>query len=72
LLVLNLDKRGIDRYVGAGVFAEISFAVGRNLTCGKKIKIYLLNPVPENVLNSDELGYWVKLGWIELWTGANL
>lgn len=66
LFVLNLDKHGLAGYIGAGVFAEISFAIGLNLTEGKKIEVVYLNPLPEKSLaHSAELDLWDKLGWIK-------
>lgn len=67
LLVLNLDKKGIKNYIGASVFAEIAFAIGLNISSAKKIKIYRLNHIPQNLPHSDELNLWKKLGWIRKW-----
>lgn len=66
ILALNLDKKGIEGYIGSGVFAEMAFAIGLNKVLNKKIKVYYLNLIPENTLPySDELALWQKLGWIE-------
>ncbi len=67
LFVLNGDLRGATNYIGPSVFAEIAFATGLNLTYGKNIKIYALNPLPENLPHSEELKLWEKLGWIKIW-----
>lgn len=67
LFVLNQKARGIENYIGPSVFAEIAFAIGLNLVQGKKIKIYALNPLPENLPHSEELKLWEKLGWIKIW-----
>ena len=67
LFVLNLKKKGIDGYIGAGVFAEIAFAIGLNRTYNKKIKIFCLNCFPDSLPYSEELKYWEKLGWIKFW-----
>lgn len=66
LLALNFDKKGITGYIGAGVFAEMAFALGLNKTFDKQIKIYYLNSLPKDGLPySDELNLWQELGWIK-------
>jgi len=66
ILALNLDKKGINGYIGSGVFAEMAFAIGLNKVLKKKIKIYYLNSISEKTLPySDELELWQKLGWIK-------
>lgn len=67
LLVLNLEKNGIRNYIGPSVFAEIAFAIGLNITSGKKIQVYCLNTLPQNIPYSDELKKWERLGWIKIW-----
>ncbi|MFW6025902.1 MAG: hypothetical protein ACOCRX_06120 [Candidatus Woesearchaeota archaeon] len=66
ILVLNFKKNKIPGYIGAGVFAEMAFAIGLNKTLNKQIKVYYLNPIPKDKLScSDELELWQKLNWIE-------
>ncbi len=48
LLVLNFEKNGQPNYIGGATFLEIFRAWELNK------KIYLMNPIPENLLN-DEL-----------------
>ena len=67
LFVLNLEKNGVQNYIGPSVFAEIAFAIGLNIALGKKIEIFCLNPLPENIPYSDELNKWKELGWIKIW-----
>jgi hypothetical protein len=67
LFILNLRKNGIDGYIGAGVFAEIAFAIGLNRTYNKKIKVFCLNRIPGSLPYSEELKYWEELGWIKFW-----
>jgi hypothetical protein len=67
LFVLNLEKNGIADYIGPSVFAEISFAIGLNISLGKKIEIFCLNQLPQNLSYSDELNKWKELGWIKFW-----
>ncbi len=49
ILVLNLDKKGIKNYIGGNTLMEMGFA-----HVNKK-KVFLLNPVPENVSYMDEI-----------------
>lgn len=66
ILALNLDKKGVAGYIGAGVFAEMAFAIGLNRTPNKNIEIQYLNPISSGVLPySDELELWQKLEWIK-------
>ncbi len=66
LLALNLDKKGIPGYIGAGVFAEMAFAIGLNRAVNKKIEVCYLNTIPEGGLPySDELNLWKDIGWIK-------
>jgi hypothetical protein len=67
LLVLNIKKNDIDGYIGASVFAEIAFAIGLNVSFGKKIKVFCLNQFPDSLPYSEELKYWEQLGWIQFW-----
>lgn len=69
VLILNMQKNGIDGYIGAAVFAEISFAIGLNRTshCDKKIDVYCLNPFPSSLPYAEELQHWVDLGWLKFW-----
>ena len=67
VLVLNLDKKEISGYIGAGVFAEMAFAIGLNRGFNKKIEICYINPIPEATMPySDELKLWQELKWIKL------
>lgn len=65
IIVLNLEKKGVKGYIGAGVFAEMAFAIGLNRVFNKKIKVYYLNELPDSLPYSDELNLWKKLGWIK-------
>ena len=67
VFVLNIEKNGIENYIGPSVFAEIAFAIGLNLALKKKIKVYCLNPLPKNLPYSHELKLWKKAGWIDFW-----
>ncbi|MFH1452007.1 MAG: MazG nucleotide pyrophosphohydrolase domain-containing protein [archaeon] len=50
IVVLNYDKKGIANYIGGNTLMEIAFAH----TNGKKV--FLMNPVPQEVSYSDEIG----------------
>lgn len=49
ILVCNYDKNGIKNYIGGNTFLEIGFAHVNNK------KIFLLNPIPEEVPYVDEI-----------------
>lgn len=66
ILALNLDKKGIQGYIGSGVFAEMAFALGLNKVFNKNIEVCYLNPIArEGLPYSDELELWQNLGWIK-------
>ena len=65
LFILNLEKNGIQNYIGPSVFAEISFAIGLNISQGKNIQIHCTNPLPDGLPYSEELKLWKDLGWIK-------
>lgn len=54
ILVLNFDKRGIKNYIGGNTLMEIGFAYVNDK------KIFLLNPIPENVPYVDEIKAMVE------------
>lgn len=49
ILVLNFDKKGIKNYIGGNVLMEIGFAHVNDK------KVFLLNPIPEEVSYADEI-----------------
>jgi len=49
ILVCNYKKNGVENYIGGNTLIEIGFAHVNNK------KIFLLNPVPENVPYVDEI-----------------
>ncbi len=49
ILVCNFDKNGIKNYIGGNTLMEIGFAHVNSK------KIFLLNPIPENVSYVDEI-----------------
>jgi non-canonical (house-cleaning) NTP pyrophosphatase len=48
VLVVNMDKNGVDNYVGGNTLIEIAYAYAQGL------EVFLLNPIPE-VSYSDEI-----------------
>ncbi|HSX48201.1 MAG TPA: hypothetical protein VLF41_01710 [Candidatus Nanoarchaeia archaeon] len=50
ILVLNLEKDGQPNYIGGATFLEIFKAFEMNR------KIFLLNPIPDNILRDELLG----------------
>ncbi|MBT5808156.1 hypothetical protein HOI18_02665 [Candidatus Uhrbacteria bacterium] len=69
VFILNLQKKGIDGYIGAAVFAEIAFAIGLNRTSRQDnpIKVCHLNPFPDELPYREELQHWQDLGWLVPW-----
>lgn len=51
ILVLNYEKKGQQNYIGGATFLEIF----RAWEMGKKI--FLLNPIPDNLLKDEILGF---------------
>jgi len=49
ILVCNFDKNGIKNYIGGNTLMEIGFAHVNDK------KVFLLNPIPENVSYVDEI-----------------
>ncbi|MFA4998531.1 MAG: hypothetical protein WC514_00690 [Candidatus Paceibacterota bacterium] len=49
VLVCNFDKNGIKNYIGGNVLIEMGFAHVNDK------KVFLLNPIPEEVSYADEL-----------------
>jgi hypothetical protein len=74
LLALNLNKKGIPGYIGAGLFAEMAFGIGLNQAKKNNIEVYYINSFPKDGLPySDELNLWQGLGWIKQfhWNNEN-
>ena len=66
LFVMNETKEGIDGYIGAETFAELTFALMQNLVYNKNIQIVILRMPSINVQSYEEINLWLKLGWIKL------
>ena len=55
ILVCNFDKNGIRNYIGSNTLMEIGFAHVNNK------KVFLLNPIPEEVSYVDEIKAMAEL-----------
>lgn len=64
--IANEDKNGIVGYIGAGVFAELSFSLGLNFSRDKKIDICILKIPDTKSFFCEDIKRWVDLGWVKL------
>lgn len=67
LLLLNLDKKGIEGYIGYESFAELSNLVVKKIQVNKDHKIYIYKMPSKEVGCYDEIMHFLKLGYIELY-----
>lgn len=65
--VANERRNGIQGYVGPGVFSEISFRVGLNLTGPQPARVLLLNEPDRQSNFYNDISLWLALGWINLY-----
>lgn len=63
--VANEDKNGISGYVGAGVFAELSFSLGLNFSRDKKIDVWIIKIPDTKSVFYEDIKRWVDLGWVK-------
>ena len=66
LLILNLDKKGIEGYIGYETFAELSFLVVKKIQNNPDHKIYIYKMPSKEVGCYDEIKHFLELGYIEL------
>ena len=66
LLLLNLDKKGIEGYIGYESFAELSNLVVKKIQINNDHKIYIYKMPSKEVGCYDEIKHFLKLGYIEL------
>lgn len=66
LLLLNLDKKGIEGYIGYESFAELSNLVVRKIQENDDHKIYIYKMPSKEVGCYDEIMHFLELGYIEL------
>ena len=56
ILVLNFEKKSIQNYIGGNTLMEMGFAYANDK------KIFLINPIPDNVPYRDEIEAMVEEG----------
>lgn len=66
LILLNLDKNGIEGYIGYESFAELSNLVVKKIQEEDNHKIYIYKMPSKEVGCYDEINHFLKLGYIEL------
>ena len=59
-------KGGVEGYIGAETFAELTFTVAQNLVYRKNIEIILAKMPSEKVQSFEEVNLWLRLGWIRV------
>ena len=67
LLLLNLDKKGIEGYIGYESFAELSNLVVKKIQINNEHKIYIYKLPSKEVGCYDEIMHFIELGYIELY-----
>ena len=67
LLLLNLDKKGIEGYIGCESFAELSNLVVKKIQINNDHKIYIYKMPSKEVGCYDEINHFIELGYIELY-----
>lgn len=66
LLVLNLDKKGIEGYIGYESFAEMSYLIVKKIQNNSNQKIYIYKMPSKDVGCYEEISQFINLGYIEL------
>ena len=67
LLLLNLDKKEIEGYIGYESFAELSNLVVKKIQINNDHKIYIYKMPSKEVGCYDEIKHFLELGYIELY-----
>jgi hypothetical protein len=67
LILLNLDKNGIEGYIGYESFAELSYLVVKKIQSNDNHKIYIYKMPSESVGCYDEIVQFLELGYIEIY-----
>lgn len=65
--LMNEEKNGINGYIGANSFAELTYVVILNLIHNKNIEIFILNMPSIEVNSYAEVKLWLDMGWIKLY-----
>ena len=66
LFLFNLDKNGIEGYIGYESFAELSYLVVKKIQEDNNHKIYIYKMPSKEVGCYDEIKHFLELGYIEL------
>lgn len=67
-LLFNLDKNGVEGYIGYESFAEMSYLVANNILTNNKTKKIFIYKMPDKKVGCyDEIEQFLKLGYIELY-----
>lgn len=72
LLLLNLDKKGIEGYIGYESFAELSYLVVKKIQEDSNHKIYIYKMPSKEVGCYNEIMHFLELGYIELYRKKEL
>ena len=67
LLLLNLDKKGIEGYIGYESFAELSNLVVKKIQINNDHKIYIYKMPSKEVGCNDYIMKYIELVYIELY-----
>lgn len=67
LLLLNLDKKGINGYIGYESFAELSYLVVKKIQVDNEHKIFIYKMPSKEVGCYEEIKHFLELGYIELY-----
>lgn len=59
LFIMNEDKNGIEGYIGANTFSEITYAIMNNLNRGRKVEINLLKLPSKKLGCYEEIKFWL-------------
>ena len=66
LILFNLDKNGIEGYIGYESFAELSNLVVKKIQEDNNHKIYIYKMPSKEVGCYDEIKHFLELGYVEL------
>ena len=66
LILFNLDKNGIEGYIGYESFAELSNLVVKKIQEDNNHKIYIYKMPSKEVGCYDEIKHFLELGYIEI------
>ena len=66
LILLNLDKNGIEGYIGYESFAELSSLVVKKIQINNNHMIYIYKMPSKEVGCYDEIKHFLELGYIKL------